>query len=197
MSEDDAARQQQDETRDNWVLRAGAWNEQADHLARLAGGLNEPLIAAAGVTPGHQVLDLASGVGEPAISIAALVGPDGSVTASDLVAEMLAGTERRAKEQGVANMAFQVTPMEELPFDDDSFDVVTCRLGRMYTPSPERAWPRPAACCAPAPAPPFWSGARRRTTANAALSIGYWARSPASTPTEAPSHRPAWVMTAP
>jgi SAM-dependent methyltransferase len=139
MSEDGAARQQQDETRDNWVLRAGAWNEQADHLARLAGGLNEPLIAAAGVTPGHQVLDLASGVGEPAISIAALVGPDGSVTASDLVAEMLAGTERRAKEQGVANMAFRVTPMEELPFDDDRFDVVTCRLGLMYTPSPERA----------------------------------------------------------
>ena len=139
MSEDGAARQQQDETRDNWVLRAGAWNEQADHLARLAGGLNEPLIAAAGVTPGHQVLDLASGVWEPAISIAALVGPDGSVTASDLVAEMLAGTERRAKEQGVANMAFRVTPMEELPFDDDRFDVVTCRLGLMYTPSPERA----------------------------------------------------------
>ncbi len=138
MSQDDAARQR-DETRDNWVLRAGAWNEQADHLARLARGLNEPLIAAAGVAPGQQVLDIASGVGEPAISMAALVGPEGTVTATDLVAEMLAGTERRANEQGVSNMAFQVTPMEELPFADDSFDAVTCRLGLMYTPSPERA----------------------------------------------------------
>ncbi|MDP6691190.1 MAG: class I SAM-dependent methyltransferase, partial [Alphaproteobacteria bacterium] len=89
MSQDEAARQQQ-ETRDNWVLRSTAWNEQADHLARLARGLNEPLIAAAGVAPGHQVLDLASGVGEPAISMAALVGPDGKVTATDLVPEMLA-----------------------------------------------------------------------------------------------------------
>ncbi|MBT3371264.1 MAG: class I SAM-dependent methyltransferase [Rhodospirillaceae bacterium] len=138
MSQSEAARQQQ-ETRQNWILRAGAWNEQADHLARLARGLNEPLIAAAGVAPGRHVLDIASGVGEPAISMAALVGPEGTVTATDLVAEMLAGTERRAKDQGVTNMAFQVTPMEELPFDDDSFDAVTCRLGLMYTPSPERA----------------------------------------------------------
>ncbi|MDP6832224.1 MAG: class I SAM-dependent methyltransferase [Alphaproteobacteria bacterium] len=96
-------------------------------------------MAAAGVAPGHQVLDLASGVGEPAVSMAALVGPDGRVTATDLVPEMLAGTERRAREQGVGNMAFQVTAMEELPFDDDSFDAVTCRLGLMYTPLPERA----------------------------------------------------------
>ena len=138
MSQSEAARQQQ-ETRQNWILRAGAWNEQADHLARLARGLNEPLIAVAGVAPGRHVLDIASGVGEPPISMAALVGPEGTVTATDLVAEMLAGTERRAKDQGVTNMAFQVTPMEELPFDDDSFDAVTCRLGLMYTPSPERA----------------------------------------------------------
>ena len=73
MSQDEGARQQR-ETQQNWVLRSTAWNEQADHLARLARGLNEPLIAAAGVGPGHQVLDLASGVGEPAISMAALVG---------------------------------------------------------------------------------------------------------------------------
>lgn len=138
MSEIEAAQQQQ-ETRDNWTLRAGQWNEQADHLAKLARGLNEPLMAAAGVQPGHQVLDLASGVGEPALSMAAKVGAAGQVTASDLVPEMLAGTERRAKEQGVTNMAFQVTPMEELPFVDDSFDALTCRLGLMYTPSPERA----------------------------------------------------------
>ena len=138
MSKSEAAKQQQ-ETRDNWVLRADAWYQQADHMAKLSKGLNEPLMAAAGVAPGHQVLDLASGVGEPALSMARLVGLGGRVTASDLVPEMLAGTERRASEQGLGNMAFQVTPMEELPFADGSFDAVTCRLGLMYTPSPERA----------------------------------------------------------
>jgi SAM-dependent methyltransferase len=140
MNQDETARrQQQQETRENWALRAGQWVEQADHLAKLAHGLNKPLIAAAGVGPGHHVLDLASGVGEPALSMSELVGPRGSVTATDLVAEMLAGAERRAADQGLSNMRFQVTPMEELPFEDDSFDAVTCRIGLMYTPSPERA----------------------------------------------------------
>ncbi|MBT5193673.1 MAG: methyltransferase domain-containing protein [Rhodospirillaceae bacterium] len=138
MSGDEAARQQR-ETRENWALRAGQWQEQADHLARLAHGLNTPLVAAAGVGAGHHVLDLASGVGEPALSMSELVGPDGSVTATDLVPEMLAGAEKRAGEKGLTNMKFQVTPMEELPFDDESFDAVTCRIGLMYTPTPERA----------------------------------------------------------
>ncbi len=138
MSMDEATRQR-DETRENWALRAGQWNEQADHLAKLAHGLNNPLIAAAGVSVGHHVLDLASGVGEPALSMSPLVGPAGSVTATDLVAEMLAGAERRAGDKGLTNMRFQVAPMEELPFDDDSFDALTCRIGLMYTPAPERA----------------------------------------------------------
>lgn len=133
------ATRQRDETRENWALRAGQWNEQADHLAKLAHGLNNPLIAAAGVSVGHHVLDLASGVGEPALSMSPLVGPAGSVTATDLVAEMLAGAERRAGDKGLTNMRFQVAPMEELPFDDDSFDALTCRIGLMYTPAPERA----------------------------------------------------------
>lgn len=138
MSMDEATRQR-DETRENWALRAGQWNEQADQLAKLAHGLNNPLIAAAGVSVGHHVLDLASGVGEPALSMSAMVGPAGSVTATDLVAEMLAGAERRAGDKGLTNMRFQVAPMEELPFDDDSFDALTCRIGLMYTPAPERA----------------------------------------------------------
>ncbi len=138
MSQEESARQQQ-ETKENWVQRAGQWNEQADHLAKLAHGLNNPLMEAAGVGPGLHVLDLASGVGEPALSMAETVGPDGSVTATDLVAEMLAGAERRAGEKGLSNMRFQVTAMEELPFPDATFDAVTCRIGLMYTPSPERA----------------------------------------------------------
>ena len=97
------------------------------------------MIAAAAVAPGHQVLDIASGVGEPALTMAKLVGGQGCVTATDLVAKMLAGAERRAGAMGLANMRFQVTPMEDLPFANGSFDAVTCRLGLMYTPSPETA----------------------------------------------------------
>ncbi|MBC8242041.1 MAG: methyltransferase domain-containing protein, partial [Alphaproteobacteria bacterium] len=112
-------------------------------MARLAKGLNEPLIAAAGVAPGHQVLDIASGVGEPALSMAKLVGPDGRVTATDLVANMLAGAERRAREKGRPKSAFKVRPWETLPFAAAAFDAGPSPLGGVTPPSPERP-PAPA-----------------------------------------------------
>jgi len=138
-SEMDEAARQLRETYDNWVSRSRSWNDWAERLEPQQKGLNQPLIEAAGIGPGLRVLDLASGTGEPALSIAAVVGPGGRVTASDLVPEMLAGARRRAAEKGLANMAFQVADMQALPFADAAFDRVTCRLGLMYVPEPAKA----------------------------------------------------------
>lgn len=132
------AERQLAETYDNWVARSGNWNDWAERLEPQQKGLNEPLIEAARIAPGQRVLDLASGTGEPALSIARLVGARGRVTASDLVPEMLAGARRRAAEKGLANMAFEVADMQALPFPEASFDRVTCRLGLMYVPAPAR-----------------------------------------------------------
>src|SRR5690606_2241998 len=101
--------------------------------------LNRPLIEAAQVRSGARVLDLASGAGEPAIPIARAVGPSGEVVATDLVPEMLKGARRRAAEEGLANIRFEQADMEALPFADESFDAVTCRIGLMYAPDPLRA----------------------------------------------------------
>ncbi len=136
---DDLTAEQKRLTHENWVSRGKAWDGLADRMAKLAKGLNEPLIAAAGIQPGHKVLDLASGAGEPALAIAEIVGPEGAVTATDMVPEMLAGARRRAAEAGIANIVFQGADMEALPFDDQSFDAVTCRLGLMYVPRPVQA----------------------------------------------------------
>lgn len=135
---DDVERQLR-ETRQNWRGRSGNWNAWADRLERQQRGLNEPLIEEARIAPGMHVLDLASGTGEPALSIAAAVGPAGHVTATDLVKEMLAGARRRAAEKGLANMSFEVVDMQALPFAGASYDRVTCRLGLMYVPEPPRA----------------------------------------------------------
>lgn len=136
MSEHERQRQ---ETAANWVTRAETWDQWADRLAKFAEPLNQPLIAAAGIGPGAQVLDLASGAGEPAIPIARLVGPSGQVVATDLVPDMLKGARRRAAEAGLANIRFEQADMEALPFADASFDAVTCRIGLMYAPDPLRA----------------------------------------------------------
>jgi SAM-dependent methyltransferase len=135
----DEVERQLQETRRNWRGRSSNWNAWAERLERQQRGLNEPLIAEARIAAGLRVLDLASGTGEPALSIAAAVGPQGQVTATDLVAEMLAGARRRAAEKGLANMSFEVADMQALPFPEASFDRVTCRLGLMYVPEPPRA----------------------------------------------------------
>ena len=125
--------------RARWRARAPFWDGQADGLADMADRLNRPMIDAAGIAPGQDVLDLASGVGEPALTIARRVGAAGHVTATDLVDEMLAGCRRRAAAAGLTNIDCRQADMEDLPFADGRFDRVTCRFGVMFVPQADRA----------------------------------------------------------
>lgn len=122
-----------------WRERAAYWDRNADGIAEMADRLNQPLLDAVGIETGQRVLDLASGTGEPALSIARRVGPEGHVTSTDLVAEMLDGTRRRLEAAGMRNVDCRVADMEALPFADATFDRVTCRFGIMFTNDPGRA----------------------------------------------------------
>ncbi len=125
------------EMRDYWADRVSLWTRHAPEIERMTGRFNAPFVEAAGIGPGMRVLDLASGAGEPAMTIARAVGPDGSVVATDLIEGMVEHTRRRVA--GHANMRCEVVDMLALPFDDASFDRVTCRFGIMFAPDPERA----------------------------------------------------------
>lgn len=118
---------------------AGGWDVWAAAMAEQSEGFNNPLIEAAGLAEGMKVLDLASGAGEPALSVARLLGASGHVTATDLSPAMLAIAEGRAKQLGLANMEFEIGEFDALPFADDAFDAVISRFGIMYSPEPERA----------------------------------------------------------
>lgn len=122
-----------------WTANAEAWDRWADPLADLADRLNQPFLDAARIAAGQDVLDLASGSGEPALSAARRVGAGGHVVATDLVPAMLAGAQRRARTHGVAEMTFGVADMAALPFPDAAFDRVTCRFGIMFCPEADRA----------------------------------------------------------
>jgi ubiquinone/menaquinone biosynthesis C-methylase UbiE len=128
-----------------WAGKAPMWDRRADEIARLADRMNQPLLDAVGIEQGQVVLDLASGAGEPALSVARAVGPGGRVVATDMVPEMLAAARRRAGEESakgtekIARMDFEIADMEALPFPDAAFDRVTCRFGLMFCPHPERA----------------------------------------------------------
>jgi SAM-dependent methyltransferase len=81
----------------------------------------------------QQHLDIASGTGEPGLSVAKLV-PRGHVTLTDLSAEMLDIATRRANAQGITNFETMVCSADDLPFDDASFDSISVRFGYMFFP---------------------------------------------------------------
>ncbi len=103
-------------------------------------GATAAVLEAAQLLPGMQVLDLASGVGDPALSIAEAVGPSGHVTATDLGPGMIAFAEELAKKKRLGNIEFRVADVEALPFPDGSFDVVSCRFGVMFFPEQVKAF---------------------------------------------------------
>jgi len=115
------------------------WGKWADQIAEQQVKVNQGVLVAAGVKPGAKLLDLASGAGEPAVTAAAMVGPEGQVTATDISAPMVAAMNARFTRHGLVNVICQQADMEALPFSDSSFDAVTCRYGLMYARDPARA----------------------------------------------------------
>jgi arsenite methyltransferase len=73
---------------------------------------------------GERVLDLGSGAGTDSLVAAQMVGPDGHVTGIDMTPQMLAKARAAAAEMGAANVEFVEAEAEQLPFPDESFDVV-------------------------------------------------------------------------
>jgi SAM-dependent methyltransferase len=88
---------------------------------------------------GSQVLDVAAGAGEPAITAAARVGPTGRVLATDISPNILRFADRAATARGVGGIVeTRVLDGENLELADASFDAVISRLGLMYFPDRQR-----------------------------------------------------------
>ena len=135
----DAIRRETELVRADWAARGRHWDRRSDELAEQAARMNAPLIEAAGIAPGQRVCDIATGAGEPALSVAALVGAGGRVFATDLCPEMMLGARRRAAARGLGNIAFRTADMLALPDADGVFDRVICRFGLMFCPDPAQA----------------------------------------------------------
>lgn len=109
-----------------------AWSKWHPKIVVVSAEAKEAIVRAAQVEPGMQVLDIASGTGEPALTLAELVGPEGHVTATDLGFGMVAVAKENAEKAGLTNMTFLQADAHDLPFSDRSFERVTCRFGVMF-----------------------------------------------------------------
>ncbi len=112
-----------------YVAGFRTWQETT---SRWFGPLTDRLLAAARLEPGLRVLDVGSGTGEPALTIAGRVGPGGAVVATDPSPDLLAIAVAHAGRAGLANLTCQRADVAALPFPDAAFDRVTCRLAAMY-----------------------------------------------------------------
>ena len=107
--------------------------------------LGPRLVEAAGIGSGMKVLDVAAGTGNASIP-AAQAGAE--VTASDLTPELFEAGRARAASEGV-ELEWVEADAENLPFDDESFDVVMSSIGAMFAPHHEQVADEMVRVCRP------------------------------------------------
>lgn len=107
--------------------------------ARLTAAVSERLLDLAALRPGHRVLDLGAGSGEPALRAAGRVGPVGRVLAVDPSAAMLDLLRERALHAGIPNIDCLTAEAEHAELSTAAFDATIARWSLMYMAAPERA----------------------------------------------------------
>jgi SAM-dependent methyltransferase len=119
-----------------WKNSAPFWEKNHENVRHLFAPIAQELAADAKIASGQTVLDVATEPGEPALSVAPLVGAGGTVVGVDPIPEMIDAARRAAERFGIKNARFEVAFADQLPFPDATFDAVISRFGVMFFPSP-------------------------------------------------------------
>jgi ubiquinone/menaquinone biosynthesis C-methylase UbiE len=129
----DAERFKRD-SRSSWDAAAAGWEKWWPLFERAAQSVSNRLVELARIKPGDRVLDIATGTGEPAITAARAVGPNGHVVGIDHSPGMLEVARRRAATSKLANVEYREGDGASLKEPPASFDAVVCRWGLMFVP---------------------------------------------------------------
>jgi ubiquinone/menaquinone biosynthesis C-methylase UbiE len=123
----------QSEQKKLWDVSA-AGLEKWLHVTQAASQhVTDRMLELAGIKPGDNVLDIATGIGDPAIDAARIVQPTGRVLAVDLSQRRLATARRRAKEQGLENLIeFIESDIQIIEFPLSKFNAVLSKWGLMF-----------------------------------------------------------------
>jgi ubiquinone/menaquinone biosynthesis C-methylase UbiE len=118
---------------------AERWQQDVERRRHDFAAATEHMLEAAGLQPGDHVLDIAAGTGDQSLLAARIVGPGGSILATDISADMLTIAARVVQQEGLTNITTRVMDAQQLDLEDAAFDAVICRLGLMLLPHPARA----------------------------------------------------------
>ncbi|HTP54923.1 MAG TPA: methyltransferase domain-containing protein [Thermoplasmata archaeon] len=122
-------------TRTTWNESAEVYQALLRNLEPFRSDLSDRLLA----RPGERILDLGTGPGEPALTLAGRVGPTGKVVGVDLSEEMVAIARRAATARSVSNAEFRVMDCSSLALEDGGFDGAISCFGFQIFTDPERA----------------------------------------------------------
>ena len=125
------------------ICRGPIWDSAAQgyriwwpHIEKAAQSLSNRLVELAEIRTGQRILDIATGIGEPALTAARVVGATGHILAIDISPEMLAIAKQRAVDNGWQDIIeYWETAAQDLVLPDLSIDAALCRWGLMFLPN--------------------------------------------------------------
>ena len=133
-------KQYKETQRRNWDSVAHGWEKWWRVIEIGAEKVSRRLIELASIKIGSKVLDISTGIGEPAITAAREVGNTGQVLATDISSEMLSIAKQRAINAGLQRViAFKQGDTGTIELPNSTFDAALCRFGLMFLPDLDNA----------------------------------------------------------
>ncbi len=122
--------------RKTWNQYSRGWRKWDEILMTTMRPVSDSLIDSLQLSGNEHVLDVASGTGEPGLTLSALL-LQGRVTGTDLSENMVDIANEHAEQRSISNYQSQVSDASDMPFKDDTFDHIICRYGIMFFPDVE------------------------------------------------------------
>ena len=127
------------EIRERWRAAAPGWGEQGALVREMTAPVSSAMVDLGAPAGDERWLDVAVGVGDPAVDVARALGSGGLVVMSDVVFEMVRVARRTVRAVAPPpRLASVVAGAEAMPFAG-SFNGLTCRFGAMFFADPPRA----------------------------------------------------------
>jgi ubiquinone/menaquinone biosynthesis C-methylase UbiE len=134
--------QQQEEIREqqkqSWNKFSAGWKKWDTMTMDFLKPMGDVIIHAIRPSGNQHILDIAAGTGEPGLTIASMIKA-GKVTITDLSEDMLNIAREKANMRDIENISTKACDVCDLPFDDNSFDAISCRFGFMFFPDMQLA----------------------------------------------------------
>jgi enediyne biosynthesis protein CalE5 len=132
------SKQYKEELSHGYDNAAPGWQKWWKTIETATQEVSKRLVELAEIKPGYKVLDIATGIGEPALTAAKQVGKTGDILAIDISPQMLSFAKERAISLGLQEVVeFKEGDAETIDLPSSTFDAALCRWGLMFLPNPK------------------------------------------------------------